>query len=164
MPARRRLAAALIALLAALLGPAALPGAGQAGSGAETEILRLENDRVRALLRQDYPALERLMASDCLHIERDGTQRTTAALLARFRAEPTTFATFVIDENQVRLYGTTAVVTGRYHNALRLHGQRQPTKYARHTRVWVRQADGRWRLVSHQATEMPAPAGALSGQ
>jgi ketosteroid isomerase-like protein len=120
----------------------------------EKQILRLENERVQAMIQRDYVTLERLMAPECVHIESNGTVRTTPDFMASFKADDFTFDTFVIDENQVRFYGTTAVVTGRYHNVIRTRGQLQPPKRARHTRVWARQADGHWRMVSHQATEI----------
>lgn len=122
----------------------------------ETEILRLENARVQAMIQRDYATLEWLMAPECVHIESNGTIRTTAEFMANFKADDFTFDEFVIDENRARIYGTTAVVTGRYHNSVRTKGEVQPIKYAVHTRVWSRQAEGSWKMVSHQATEIPA--------
>ncbi len=127
-------------------------------SAVEKEILRLDNERIQAMLRRDYAVLERLMAPECVFIESGGTVQTTAEFLANFKTGDSTFDTFVIDENQVRIYGVTAVVTGRYHNAVRTKGQLQPVKRARHTRVWNQQASGQWRMVSHQATEIPSVA------
>lgn len=125
----------------------------------EQEILRLENERVQAMIRRDYATLERLMAPECVHIESNGMVRTTAEFMANFKADEFAFDTFVIDENRVRFYGTSAVVTGRYRNAIRAKGRLQPLKYARHTRVWTQQADGDWRMVSHQATEISTDEG-----
>lgn len=122
----------------------------------EAEVLRLDADRVQATLRRDYATLDRLMAPDCILIESSGAVRTTREFIANLKSDDVTFDTFAIDENRVRIYGTTAVVTGRYHNALRIKGELQPVKRARHTRVWVRQTDGTWRMVSHQATEIPS--------
>ncbi|GAB3641360.1 hypothetical protein GCM10027423_19960 [Spirosoma arcticum] len=121
----------------------------------EKKILRLENDRVQAMIGRDYATLERLMAPECVNVESNGTVRTTAEFMASFRAEKTTFDTFVIDENRVRSYGNSAVVTGQYHNVLSIDVRPQPVKYTGHTRVWAKQTDGNWQIVSHQATEMP---------
>lgn len=120
---------------------------------AEAEVLRLDDERVQATVRRDYATLERLIAPECILVESNGTVRTTAEFMAGLKAGGSTFDTFVIDENRVRIYGTTAVVTGRYHNSVRTQDGVQPVKHARHTRVWAQQADGRWQMVSHQATE-----------
>ncbi len=123
-------------------------------SAVEKEILRLDNERIQAMLRRDYAMLERLMAPECVLIESNGTMQNTAGFITNFKTGDFTFETFVIDENKVRCYGTTAVVTGRYHNRIRAEGQTKPLKHALHTRVWNQYADGQWRMVSHQATEI----------
>jgi uncharacterized protein (TIGR02246 family) len=120
----------------------------------ERELLRLEEARVQALLRRDFATLERIMAEDCIHVESNGTVRTTAQFLAAFKAGEFTFEAFDIEENRVRLYGDTAVVIGRYSNRIRTGGTTLPTKRARHLRVYVKRA-GSWQLVAHQATELP---------
>jgi hypothetical protein len=56
----------------------------------------------------------------------------------------------------VRLYGDTAVVTGRYQNVVCTPQGEQPPKHARFIRVYVRRS-GRWQNVAHQATGIPAP-------
>jgi ketosteroid isomerase-like protein len=118
----------------------------------EHELLQLGEARVRALLQQDFPTLERIMAEDCVHVESNGTVRTTAQFLAAFKAGEFAFDAF--EENQVRLYGDAAVVIGRYSNRIRRSGTALPTKRARHLRVYVKR-EGSWQLVAHQATELP---------
>ncbi|MBC8082182.1 MAG: DUF4440 domain-containing protein [Hymenobacter sp.] len=155
MPYEQSTAARLFKAPAQSSAVVALPLLPPAAPAPEDVILRLENERVRALLTRDYAAMERLVAPDCVHVETSGTARTTAEFLADFKAGNSVFDSFVIDENRVRFYGPAAVVTGRYHNVVRVKGQLQPLKRACHTRVWVRQPDNTWRLVLHQATEMP---------
>ena len=122
---------------------------------AKTEIVQLEQKRIQALITGDYATQESLMAPECIHIESSGIQRTTAEYIASLRNRKITFDVFIIDEAQVRFYGPVAIVTGSYHDAV--HGMlKQPVKYARYTRVWAKGTDEQWRLVSHQATEMPA--------
>jgi ketosteroid isomerase-like protein len=120
----------------------------------EHELLQLEQARVRALLQQDFATLERIMAEDCVHVESNGTVRTTAQFLAAFEAGEFAFEAFDIEENRVRLYGDTAVVMGRYSNRIRTGGTTLPLKRARHLRVYVKRV-GSWQLVAHQATELP---------
>jgi uncharacterized protein (TIGR02246 family) len=119
----------------------------------EQEVLQVENTRIQALLQQDFATLERLMAEDCIHVESNGTRRTTAQFLAAFKAGEFAFEAFNIEENSVRIYGDTAVVIGRYSNRICTGGKTLPTKRARHLRVYVKRA-GSWQLVAHQATEL----------
>jgi hypothetical protein len=63
------------------------------------------------------------------------------------------FDLFEIEENHIRLFGDMAVVAGTYRNIVRVRGQAQPVKHARHLRVYVHRGDG-WKLVAHQATEI----------
>jgi ketosteroid isomerase-like protein len=119
----------------------------------EQEVLQVEDTRVQALLQRDFAMLERIMADDCVHVESNGTVRTTAQFLAAFKAGDFAFDAFHIDENSLRLYGDTAVVIGRYSNRIRTGGTTLPTKRARHPRVYVKRAFS-WQLVAHQATEL----------
>jgi ketosteroid isomerase-like protein len=127
-------------------------------SNRETEselVLDLDRLRIKALVDKDLATLDRIISDDYTHVESNGKARNKAEFLDSLRVGDYSFASFVIDENDVRIYGDTAVVAGRYHNDIRTPQGLQPTKYARHLRVYVRSGAG-WRNVAHQATEMPA--------
>ena len=115
-------------------------------------VLEIERARVEALLRHDVAALDRMMAEECVHTESNGTLRTKAQFLAAFAAQEFAFASFILEANEVRLYGDTAVVVGNYRNVIRTGSQIRPEKTARHLSMYVKR-DGRWLLVAHQATE-----------
>ena len=122
-------------------------------------ILALEAERCRALVDADVAALDRIAAEDYTHVETGGGARDKAGFLAILARPGVRFTSWVIEENSVRVYGDTAVVTGRYHNTVRTPAGEQPPKHARHIRVYVRR-DGRWQNVAHQATLIAsAPAG-----
>ena len=73
-------------------------------------VLEIERARVEALLRHDVAALDHIMAEECVHTESNGTLRTKAQFLTAFVAQEFAFASFILDANEVRLYGDTAVV------------------------------------------------------
>jgi len=100
-------------------------------------VVEIERARVEALLRHDVAALDRMMAEECVHTESNGTLRTKAQFLAAF-------ASFILEANEVRLYGDTAVVVGSYRNVIRTGSQIRPKKTARHLRVYVTR-DG-WKM------------------
>jgi ketosteroid isomerase-like protein len=116
-------------------------------------ILELEARRARALVDGDVATLDEITAEDYTHVETGGGVRDKAGFLAILSRPGVRFTSWVIEENTVRVYGDTAVVTGRYHNTMRTPAGDQPPKHARHIRVYVRQ-NGRWRNVAHQATSL----------
>lgn len=117
------------------------------------EIEKIENERTIALLENDYVYFEQLMSNDCVHIESNGTVRTAAEFIRAFKNGEFIFKEFEITENNIRIYGNTAVVTGEYNNVIIANGKENPRKFALHTRVYVRQ-ENTWKMVSHQATEI----------
>lgn len=83
-----------------------------------------------------------------------GKQRVLEALGA---GGTTTLEAYTLEEVQVRLYGNTAVTTGR----ATVKGQTGVGDFSgaqRFTRVYV-QRNGRWQLVAHQATRITEPKG-----
>lgn len=119
---------------------------------ARLQVLEIDQLRAEAMIEPDLPTLDRITAEDYTHVESSGKARSKAEFLDGLRRGEYRFVTFVIDENLVRVYGDVAVVTGRYHNDIITQQGRQPTKFARHIRVYVRRA-GAWLNVAHQATE-----------
>ena len=119
-------------------------------------VLALEQQRCTALVAGDMAVLDALTADDYTHVESSGGVRDKAGFLAAMGRTDQRFVEWVIVENSVRVYGDVAVATGCYHNTLQTAAGVQPTKHARHQRVWVRR-DGSWRNVAHQATALAVP-------
>ena len=115
------------------------------------EILDIEARRTQALLDGDAETLAEITGDDYTHVETGGGIRDKAGFLAILSRPGVRFSRWVIEENQVRVYGDTAVVTGRYFNCVTTAAGEQPPKHARHIRIYVRR-NGRWENVAHQAT------------
>jgi ketosteroid isomerase-like protein len=120
-------------------------------------VAAVEQRRIDALIASDINALEEIIDEHCTHIESNGTSRTKAAFLEDVAQREFSFDLFEIDENQIRIFGDTAVVAGTYHNVVRVRGTPHPVKHARHLRVDVNRG-GSWKLVAHQATEIASQA------
>lgn len=116
------------------------------------QIHAIEALRVKALVNADIATLDRITAENYIHVESSGRRRTKREFLDGFAHAEYRFESFVIDENQIQVFGATALVTGCYHNDIRTPDGLQPAKYARHIRVYVKNED-EWRNVAHQATE-----------
>jgi ketosteroid isomerase-like protein len=113
-------------------------------------VLRAEREWLLAHLRLDVDALDRLMAPDYVQIDDKGRAVSKEQVLASFRSGERGWEAAHSDEHDVRIYGSTAVVTGRW----RARGANagQPFDYAaRYVSVWV-EHDGEWRMVSDHST------------
>jgi hypothetical protein len=120
---------------------------------AEDAVAAVEQRRIDALLTADINMLDGIIDAHCTHIESDGISRTKARFLEDVAQRAFSFDLFEIEENHIRIFGETAIVAGTYRNIVRVRGQRNPMKHARHLRVYVHRS-GSWKLVAHQATEI----------
>ena len=120
---------------------------------AEDAVAAVEQRRIDALITSDIHVLDEIIDEHCTHIESNGTSRTKAAFLADVAKREFSFDLFEIEENHIRIFGDTAVVAGTYRNIVRVRGNPNPVKHARHLRIYVNRG-GSWKLVAHQATEI----------
>ena len=110
-------------------------------------IRQLDQERIQAQIDADRAALDRLYADDFIGIGPSGTVRTKPQLLSDFTSGDLKFQSITTDDVQVRVYGNTAVETGRSTMIGQDKGKVVP-RDNRFTRVWVKQ-QGRWRLVAN---------------
>lgn len=116
----------------------------------EQEIRELESQIAKAVVAGDAAFVERVWADDFSYTGVRGEVRNKADILADLRSGTLKFDKLEFDDIRVRLYGDTAVATGRATTK-----GRGPTGEIsglfRYTRVYVRRA-GRWQLASFQGT------------
>ncbi|MEO7973651.1 MAG: nuclear transport factor 2 family protein, partial [Thermoanaerobaculia bacterium] len=74
---------------------------------------QLDQERIQAQIGGDAAALDRLYAEDFIGIGPSGTVRTKAQVLADFTSGSLRFQSITTDDVQWRVYGDTAVETGR---------------------------------------------------
>src|SRR3954468_14780307 len=119
----------------------------------EQTIRKLDDERIQAQIHADAAALHRLYADDFIGVGPSGTVRTKPQVIADFTSATLRFQSITTDDVQVRVYGNTAVETGRSTMKGDDKGKTVPQDN-RFTRVWVKQ-QGRWRLVAnHYSTLM----------
>jgi hypothetical protein len=112
------------------------------GADAEQQVREAERKREEARKRGDSSLLSRLVADDFMEINRSGR----VLRKADFVAEPAV-QNLVVDDSSIRVYGNSAVVTGR----ASFVGRDGKPVVTRFTRIWVKRNRG-WVLVSHQGT------------
>ena len=113
----------------------------------EQVIRQLDHERVQAQIGADAAALDRIYADDFIGVGPSGTVRNKAQVISDFTSGNLKFQSITTDEVQVRVYGNTAVETGRSTMIGQDKGKAVP-RDNRFTRVWVKQ-QRRWRLVAN---------------
>ena len=111
----------------------------------EQVIRQLDHERIQAQIESDAAALERIYAADFIGVGPSGAVRTKPQVISDFASGELKFQSITTDEVQVRIYGNTAVETGRSTMNGQDRGKAVP-RDNRFTRVWVKQ-QGHWRLV-----------------
>ncbi len=151
--------AALVAVASSLaLGQMKDKKAGQRmhqSGGAEQALIELESNLAAALEKSDMVAYDRLIGDDYTFTTQDGVVRTKAEMIASYKSGDLKYESLRFDDIKVRLYGNTAVVTGRSTAKAQDKGQDISGQY-RYTRVYVKR-HGRWQLVATQSTRTAAP-------
>ena len=145
---RRVLVIAVLAITATphALGQKQSARRDQRGS-VEQAIRRLDDERIQAQIHADAAALGRIYADDFIGVGPSGTVRTKAQVILDFTSGDLKFQSITTDDVRVRVYGNTAVETGRSTMTGQDKGKAVP-RDNRFTRVWVKQ-QGHWRLVSN---------------
>ena len=121
-----------------------------ARAGDTEKILALEEERNQAILHGDVAALDRMTSDDYTFITLRGELRTKVEILRDFKAGKIKYDSRTISDLKVRIYGNSAVVTGRAIQKGMENGKDYSGDYW-FTRVYVRR-DGRWRTVALQTT------------
>ena len=109
-----------------------------------------------ALLKSDAAAMESLLADDYMAITPDGTLQTKEQWLVGLRSGATHFKSIEISDRRVRFYGPTALLTSRADTSGTNAGVDFSGSY-RYTRVFVRNAQGQWKIVSFEASRIREP-------
>jgi hypothetical protein len=127
----------------------------QAGR-AEEEVRRAENARREAILSNDTAALNQLLADSLVTTLDSGEVKTKADEVAFDRAGNRKIESWDASDVAIRMYGDTAVVTGRaaVKDSVRGEGRRDFTFGFTH--VWVK-LDGRWQLVARHISGRSVP-------
>jgi ketosteroid isomerase-like protein len=111
----------------------------------ERVIRQLDHERIQAQIDADAAALEHIYAADFIGVGPSGTVRTKPQVISDFTSGELKFQSITTDEVQVRIYGNTAIETGRSTMNGQDRGKAVP-RDNRFTRVWVKQ-HGHWLLV-----------------
>jgi ketosteroid isomerase-like protein len=143
---RRTIVITVLVLTTASITLGQRPSASGDRRGSIEQVIRqLDHERIQAQIDADAAALERIYAADFIGVGPSGAVRTKPQVISDFTSGELKFQSITTDEVQVRIYGNTAVETGRSTMNGQDRGKAVP-RDNRFTRVWVKQ-QGHWRLV-----------------
>jgi ketosteroid isomerase-like protein len=114
---------------------------------------RLEEQWCDAVLTANLKEMDTLLSSDYIAITTSGTLQTKAEALEDMRSGRVHFTSINVTDRKVRFYGNTAVVTSLAEmEATTPDGPITGT--FRSTRVYVRNPQGYWKIVSFEANRV----------
>ena len=147
-----------LGVCAPMIFAAQQPGAMPKGERHESrrEIDQLEEAWRNAVLRADIATMNSLLAEDYMAITPNGTLQTKEQALANLRSGATHIASLEISDRRVRFYGTTALVTSQA-DVKGTNAMGDFSGTYRYTRVYVRNAQGKWKIVSFEASRVREP-------
>ena len=139
-------------IIALLITAAAVPLLAQTKSTGTQEILKLENEFGRAMIKNDPEAIGRLLADDWIIIDPDGGIIDRARFLAVIRSGTLSHEVMDSRDGRVRIYGNSAAVTALTTTTGKFSGQEFKTE-ERATDLWVKK-NGQWMCVLSQLTRI----------
>jgi len=126
----------------------------QAPSGAEQELIALENDWSQASVKRDGTALQRFYADEYLFTDQDGVVSNKTKEISNITGGMFQLISYKFEDMRVHVYGDVAVVTGR--NTIKGTWEdikRDISGPYRFTDVFVKR-NGRWQCVASQASRI----------
>jgi ketosteroid isomerase-like protein len=132
-----------------------LGGGSSASAGDATDVAtltRLSDDWDKAIVRKDEKAIADNMAEDFRIIDGYGNVDAKKGFVADIIDPKLTIDPYTVEEFSVRLYGDTALLSGRTHMTGKHDGKPFESNY-RYIDIYVR-TKGEWKIVSVQITRL----------
>lgn len=127
--------------------------AAQVSGTDEQKVLKANEAFDKAVVDRDIEAYDRIVADDFVFTDFKGNVTDKKQEIEKLRSRKIKFIYGRSSEVRVKLYGSTAVVTGRF-DAKLTDAQGKESMFAeRYTAVFYRHK-GNWRMVAEQSTEI----------
>jgi ketosteroid isomerase-like protein len=117
------------------------------------EIEQQEDAWRNAILKANSAGLAQLLSDDYTGITAKGAIQTKDQAVSNLKTGAFQITAFNITDRKIRIYNGTAVVT----SSAELTGSKtdsEATGKYRYTRVWVRNLQGQWKIVSFEASRV----------
>ena len=120
----------------------------------EKDILALEEERFAAMIARDFPRLQLLVHDELMYTHSSGVVDGKATWLDSMKSGRVKYKKAQCTERKVRMYGDTALITGRAQIEAEIGGQPKTLKLL-FLNAWTKTPQG-WKFVAWQSTPMPA--------
>jgi ketosteroid isomerase-like protein len=121
----------------------------------EEQLKKLETDRAAAAVKGDVATLEKQTADDYTFINLYGQMSDKSQMVTAFKTGQTKLTSDEVSDMKVRVYGNTAVITGKVDVAGTMAGKDTKAQLM-FTRVYVKKG-GQWQSVAFQQTRVSNP-------
>ena len=123
--------------------------------GDETKVIAFENLWNQIQINHDADAMEKMLDTDFVLTDYDGTVMSKAQFLASIRDKSNQLTLEVSEDMKLHYHGNTVVVTGATHEKGILKGKPYQHK-GRFTDTWIK-LDGHWICVASQLALLGSP-------
>ena len=120
----------------------------------EKDILALEEERFAAMIARDFPRLQLLVHDELMYTHSSGVVDGKATWLDSMKSGRVKYKKAQCTERKVRMYGDTALITGRAQIEAEIGGQPKTLKLL-FLNAWTKTPQG-WKFVAWQSTPLPA--------
>lgn len=117
------------------------------------EVRAADSKRIAAMVRGDAAELGALLAEELTYTHTTGQVESREEFLASISAGKLDYESIERTEDLIRIYGNTAVFSGRADMKVKAQGK-DLALAIRFTAVWVKGEKG-WRMVAWQSTRLP---------
>ena len=121
----------------------------------EEQLMKLEADRAVAVVKGDVATLEKQTSDDYTLINMNGQMSGKTQMVTAFKTGQTKLTSDEVSDMKVRVYGNTAVITGKVDVAGTMAGKDTKAQIM-FTRVYVKKG-GQWQSVAFQQTRISTP-------
>ena len=121
----------------------------------EQAVRQLDNERTQATQKSDTAFIERVYADDYVVIAANGRVRSKAQVVADYKSGVLKVESLKDDELKVRVYGDTAILTGRSTQKIKDNGQ-EISGQTLFTRVYAKR-NGQWQFVTQHISRVTQP-------
>lgn len=109
----------------------------------------------QAIIKKDRAAIEANMAADFRQIDGRGNIETKASFVEGLVSPDLVIDPYTVEDFEVRVYGDTALLSGRTRMTGKYEGQAFKSHY-RYIDIYVKRG-GAWKIVSVQISRIPEP-------
>ena len=152
---KRAFMTCFVGFVGLMLPPTRVTSQISAPAKVESEIHALEARRFRAMMEADTRTLDLLLGDDLTYVHSEGWCQTKVEFMAGIRSGDLRYYDVKTEDVMVRVYGKTAVVTGRA--TVRVKSGSGPKSFKlSFVDVYVNRGS-HWQMVAWQSTEVAQP-------